>query len=198
MARHPRVNKRKPVRTAQLKVDDKRSGLYIGLMSSLFTVEDSNKIKNLYSKSEASKLTLSEMSSLERIRETTDLYRFRRRLLQKGYGISMREVLDVFVDLEKAGFGRLVIGQTKGTHTTPHRFIWGKYNIQAVGQEATKNAVMKAAKETKRAVLSTEEAQGSGQIAVLFQSRSGSKIKLRFQDKEEIQDMITLLQDMLS
>lgn len=70
------------------------------------------------------------LSERERPRERSDLGRLRREMLKEGYVISTREFMDVMKALEKAGYGKIILGQGQN----PPRFDW-KVNYIELGRE---------------------------------------------------------------
>ncbi len=155
--------------------------------ATLFTEKDKASIHHIYAKSPLHKRTLGEMAKLERIRGTTDINRFRVRMLHTGLQCSLDEVVAVFKDLEKAGFGKLTLGSYKSS--VPFRFQWKKYNIVAIGKEATK--------EDKKASVAKPTSE-VGYMTMFHKAPNGVRIRLSFNTKEEVKQLINDLQEMLS
>jgi hypothetical protein len=161
--------------------------------------EDSQKVSSIYKKSNVNAMVLREMANVGQVRDTTDIHRFRRRLIKAGYVATVAEILEVFAELEKAGFGRVFLGQTSGPHQSPHRFKWNpRYSTEKIGRAAdtkTTQAVFAAAKEMSQPVLTSTSQEGKS--VVVYQSPSGERIRLSFASRREIEELVSLLQGLL-
>jgi hypothetical protein len=156
-------------------------------LTNVLTEKDKSLIHKLYTKSPIHTRSMAEMATLERVRGTTDINRFRIRMVKLGFQCTLVSVAEVFKDLEKAGFGKLLVGSYKTSQ--PFRFKWAKSSIVEVGKEATKN-------EAPKAILPRSDSH-SGKMLCMHQSPSGERLRLVFNSPHEVQELIHTLEEMI-
>ncbi len=90
------------------------------------------KLTEVAKASHTAQVVLIELGLRDRLRHTTDLGRFRNKLLQAKERIIETDYMQTFKDLESLGIGSISYGRGKN----PTKFIWN-YNLREIGKLAT-------------------------------------------------------------
>lgn len=150
-------------------------------------------IHRLYTKSPLHQDSFREMARYERIRPSTDINRFYSKCKKSGMQCTLLQVVDIFKDLERAGFGKFKIGTSQTSK--PHRFLWAKLNIAAVGKEATQGETHASPVLIHKTPSAT---QGKAErMLFMYQSPTGERHRLVFDGVEQVQELIHSLQIMI-
>jgi predicted ABC-class ATPase len=120
-------------------------------MMNTISEKQATQLKVLAKKSVTSENIFTTLALRDRMRDSTDLGRFKIQLIKECGNIVDNDYLGTFQELERIGMGAIIYGRKK----KPTKFMW-KYSLKEVGQSGIEAAKKEEVKKSVPVLTPTE------------------------------------------
>lgn len=143
--------------------------------------KQATELKQLAHKTPTSEVVLTALALRNRMREDTDLGRFKVKLIKESGNISDNHYLNTFQELERIGMGAIIYGRKK----KPIKFVW-KYNLKEVGLAAIDSTKQQAESPREEIIVAP---MTSGHVNVNLKIGK-AEVKMDFKDNQQALDFL--------